>query len=161
MCDYSLCGLPTRLAIEGEELIVHKFRSGSMGLVSPADLWPAERPSENTSRRGLWAWIKSILVDSSSSQASTVVCVPPCAQLILKDVPDDLQRRWNIEAEEDVVFVQLNANVNSYRDALRFRNGREVLLQHLREGLRVHVLSLGNAEASWEMDDVAVPVRWS
>ena len=26
MCDYSLCGLPNRLAQEGEEFVVHKFR---------------------------------------------------------------------------------------------------------------------------------------
>ena len=38
MCDYSLCGIPNRLAAEGEELVVHKFSTGSMGLASPADL---------------------------------------------------------------------------------------------------------------------------
>ena len=24
MCDYSLCGIPNRLAVEGEELVVHR-----------------------------------------------------------------------------------------------------------------------------------------
>jgi hypothetical protein len=33
---------------------------------------------------------------------------------------------------------------------VRFANGREVLLQHLREGLRVDVLSLALAESEFE-----------
>ena len=34
MCDYSLTGIPNRLAVEGEELVVHRFRTGSLGLAS-------------------------------------------------------------------------------------------------------------------------------
>jgi len=47
---------------------------------------------------------------------------------------------------EEVVFTQLSANVNSYRDALRFSGGNEVRLQDLREGMRVRVLDLTSAE---------------
>ena len=36
--------------------------------------------------------------------------------------------------------------VNSYRDAVRFANGREVRLQELREGQRVRVVDLSLAE---------------
>jgi hypothetical protein len=28
MCDYSLAGVPNRLAVEGEELVVHRFPNG-------------------------------------------------------------------------------------------------------------------------------------
>ena len=31
MCDYSLAGIPNRLAVEGEQLVVHRFPA-SMGL---------------------------------------------------------------------------------------------------------------------------------
>jgi hypothetical protein len=31
MCDYSLAGIPNRLAIEGEQLVVHQFSTGSLG----------------------------------------------------------------------------------------------------------------------------------
>lgn len=81
----------------------------------------------------------------------------PGAQLILKDVPEELQRRWNIEEEEDVFFVQTSADVNTYRDAIHFRSGREVLLQNLREGIRVQVLSLGNSYADSDRD-LAIPM---
>ena len=69
MCDYSLCGLPTRLAVEGEELVVHRFRSGSMGLASPADLRPADRSRTLASGRGFWRNIKSLLFEDTSGFA--------------------------------------------------------------------------------------------
>jgi hypothetical protein len=36
MCDYSLLHFPNRLAVNGEELIVHRFSSGSIGLAAEA-----------------------------------------------------------------------------------------------------------------------------
>ena len=44
MCDYSLMSIPNRLAREGEELIVHRFACGAMGLASPVDLQPDRQP---------------------------------------------------------------------------------------------------------------------
>ena len=38
MCDYSLLAIPNRLAVSGEELIVHRFEAGSVGLASALDL---------------------------------------------------------------------------------------------------------------------------
>jgi hypothetical protein len=38
MCDYSLMAIPNRLAVSGEELIVHRFEAGSVGLASAFDL---------------------------------------------------------------------------------------------------------------------------
>ena len=38
MCDYSLGGLLNRLAVDGEELTVHRFSTHSIGLASSADL---------------------------------------------------------------------------------------------------------------------------
>ena len=45
-------------------------------------------------------------------------------------------------------------------DAVRFENGRQVLLQMLKEGQRVHVLALNQAESdvvdfAWERVDLA------
>ena len=34
MCDYSLCGIPNRLAVESEELVVYRFSTGSIGMAS-------------------------------------------------------------------------------------------------------------------------------
>ena len=119
MCDYSLAGVPNRLAVEGEQLVVQRFSTGALGLASP------------TTRRA-WLW----------SVKERAVCVPPGARLLLRDIPKDFQRQSDVQATEEVTFVQLSAEAYQYRDAVRFRSGREVLLQWLRCGQQVEVLSL-------------------
>jgi hypothetical protein len=46
----------------------------------------------------------------------------------------------------EAVFTQVTATVNTFRDAVRFQNGVEVLLQRFEEGQRVRVLDLSLAE---------------
>ena len=127
MCDYSLAGIPNRLAAEGEQLMVFRFPTGARGLTPPtASPWRF--------------WCKQ----------TPAVCVPPGARLLLCDIPKDLQRQFDVQATEEVTFVQLSAEAYQYRDAVRFRNGREVLLQCLRCGQHVEVLSLCSSESREE-----------
>jgi hypothetical protein len=142
MCDYSLCGIPNRLAAEGEELVVHKFSTGSMGLASPADLPVPQALRVAAPKKTFWQSLKSFFEPVRQPAIAPAVCIPPGAQLILKDIPADLQRQCRVSAEEGVLFTQLSADVNSYRDAVRFSNGYQIRLQDLREGMRVQVLSL-------------------
>jgi hypothetical protein len=74
------------------------------------------------------------------------VCIPPGSRLELQDIPARLQRDLGVSAVEMVTFTQISPAANSYRDAVRFPNGREVRLQELREGQRVRVLDLSMAE---------------
>ncbi len=141
MCDYSLCGLPNRLARDGEELIVHKFSTGSMGMASPADLASTE-PVREVPKRTFWQNFKSFFEPTREPVVVPAICIPPGAHLIVKDVPPEMQRQLRVSAEEGVIFTQISADVNSYRDAIRFENGCQVRLQELREGMRVEVLSL-------------------
>ena len=142
MCDYSLMAVPNRLAREGEELIAHRFPTGSLGLASPADL---QRPAAPTIRRSFWTALKEFFQPAETA-AVCAVCIPPGARLRLEDIPVRLQSELCISAAEDVTFTQLTAAAHSYRDAVRFSNGREVRLQELREGQRVRVLDLSSAE---------------
>ena len=73
--------------------------------------------------------------------------MPPGARLLVRDIPKDLQGQLDVQATEEVTFVQLSAEAYQYRDAVRFRNGREVLLQRLKCGQRVKVLSLSCADS--------------
>jgi len=140
MCDYSLGGLPNRLAVEGEELIVHRFPTQSIGLASPADLEPKPGDADRGAHR-LWEQIKNFFAfDCPNARA---VCVPPGASLIVKGIPPNRQRQWNVTEEENALFVQTSAEVNTYRDAFCFGNGQQVLLQDLSEGMKVRVVSLG------------------
>ena len=118
MCDYSLAGISNRLAVEGEQLVVHRFSTGSLGLASPCS--------------------------SLLSKGTPAVCIPPGARLRLRDMPQDLQLRFGLNATEEVTFVQLSAEAYQYRDAVRFQNGREILLQRLGCGQQVEVLSLAS-----------------
>ena len=129
MCDYSLAGVPNRLAVEGEDLVVHRFPTGALGLASP-----------NTSLARLWfskLW---------SARVTPAVCVPPGTRLLLRDIPVDLQDALGVGTEEQVTFVQQSAEAYQYRDAVRFQNGREILLQDLQCSQRVDVLSLSSSE---------------
>jgi hypothetical protein len=62
---------------------------------------------------------------------------------MLRDIPKGLQRELGVGETEEVRFIETTAEVNTYRDGVRFKNCRQALLQQLREGQRVRVLSLG------------------
>jgi hypothetical protein len=136
--------VPNRLAREGEELVVHRFPTGSLGLASPADLRRGAVPCRPV-QRSFWRAVREFL-NPARLEPVAAVCIPPGARLHLHDVPVRLQRELGVGPNELVVFTQISAAVNSYRDAVRFRNGREVRLQELREGQSVRVLDLTAAE---------------
>jgi hypothetical protein len=159
MCDYSLGGLPNRLAVDGEELTVHRFSTHSIGLASPADLQNKIREARQRDQ-SLWYRIKSLFAPASDCPPVRAVCVPPGARLVLKSIPLDLRREWSVRADESVFFVQTSAEVNTYRDALHLRTGRRVLLQDLREGMRVTVVSLGGDFSGEPKPALAVPSGW-
>lgn len=141
MCDYSLGGLPNRLAVEGDDLIVHRFPTYSMGLACAAHL---RTKSSHASRyQCLWRRITAFLALPGFCPEIQAVCVPPGASLTLQNIPSDLQRKWGIGQEETVLFTQTSADFKTHRDAICFRNGRQVSLQLLRAGLRIKVVSLG------------------
>ena len=144
MCDYSLMAVPNRLAHEGEELVTHRFPTGSLGMASPADVRAATvlRPS---GRQTIWQKLRAF-VDPTAAPAVCAVCLPPGARLLVSDIPARLQQQWGVGVQEEAVFTQTSAAVNTYRDALRFSGGLEVRLQELREGIRVRVMDLTGTE---------------
>jgi len=148
MCDYSLHAFPNRLATDGEDLVVHRFGGGSLGLAGAADVGPAVRAdSGNSSRFWTWENIKKWFNPSgTTTRRIPAVCIPPGATLVLKDIPRALQRELGVGEIEEVTFIETSANVNTYRDAVRFKNQAQILLQALHEGQRVHVVSLDLAE---------------
>jgi len=143
MCDYSLMAVPNRLAQEGEELVAHRFPTGSLGLASPADLQRAAGPPPVA--KTFWTKVRDFF-NPPKTEPVCAVCIPPGARLQLQGLPMRLQHEFGVGPVEVVTFTQISAAVNSYRDAVRFYNGRELRLQELREGLKVKVLDLSMAE---------------
>ena len=151
MCDYSLMAVPNRLAQQGEELVAHRFPTGSLGLAAPADVKRAAQPRP-MARRTIWQAIQQFF-DPAAAPAVCAVCIPPGARLELSGIPVRLQKLWDVASTEEVEFTQISANVNTYRDALRLTSGRLVRLQDLWEGIQVRVLDLSAAEEPvWELE---------
>jgi hypothetical protein len=144
MCDYSLMSFPNRLAREGEELVAHRFECGAVGFASPVDLLPEKIPM--TARfRNVWSNLVGIPIPRKS-KCVVAVCIPPGAHLRVWDIPEYLQREIDVRRTEEVTFTQMSASPFQYRDALRFRNGCQILLQRLEAGQRIRVLSLSVAD---------------
>lgn len=148
MCDYSLFGLPNRLAVEGETLEAFRFPSGSIGLVSPRERGgTAGQPRKMNLRSVLKDFIRNLALPD---QKPMVVCVPPGSELVVREIPAGLRKLHGVSAEECVRFTQTSFAVSAYRDAIQFRNGVTVGLQELPEGLQVEVLSLSGEFPHWQ-----------
>jgi hypothetical protein len=78
------------------------------------------------------------------------VCIPPGARLHVDGIPAPMQKQFGVNSREEVTFVQLTAEPFRYRDAIRFSNGQEVLLQKLADGLRLDVVSIALTEEAPE-----------
>ena len=130
MCDYWLAALRSRLAAPGEELVIYRFPTGSLGLTTPAELemYTAEF-------QGWWS-------SFDATRVPCAICIPHGARLFLRDIPERLRQKLGLGAEEEVTFVQLSADTGRHRDGVRFGNGQEILLQRLAEGQRARVVSL-------------------
>lgn len=138
MCDYSLGGIPNRLAVEGDRLVVKAFRTGTIGLAASQDVQKVERAA--ASKKTFWQCLKALC--GSAQDDVPAVCVPPGALLILRDIPREMQMEFGVEEREIVEFTQTSMLANRHRDAIRFSRGDAVLLQRLKPGLHVTVLSL-------------------
>jgi hypothetical protein len=134
MCDYSLAHFPNRLAVEGEQLVVHRFATRTLGLAPARCGW------------------KQLLFPSRLP----AVCVPPGARIRLHDIPEDLQRHLGVGAVEAVTFIEQSLEAFAFRDGIRFANGREILLQQLTCGQRAEVLSLGRDEEEPQLSRQAI-----
>src|SRR5689334_18235168 len=136
MCDYSLHGVPNRLAVQDEDLMTFRFSTGCIGLV---EAYVSER-CRAKAMRGPWTALRDYYFQRPENVIHAV-CVPPGARLRLNNVPLVFQQRFDLSASEYVTFTQLSAEPFRYRDAVRFRNGSELLIQRLGEGVRVRVVN--------------------
>jgi hypothetical protein len=145
MCDYSLMSIPNRLAVEGEDVVTYRFRSGSIGFASESDV--RKMAGSNDPRaRGFWLSPRSFSTNSPLAEPVCAVCVPPGARLLLQDIPEHLQQNLKVASCEEVTFVQMGMDAYTYRDAVRFESGLEIRLQDLIPGQRARVLQLSSEQ---------------
>jgi hypothetical protein len=160
MCDYSLMSIPNRLAVEGEDLVTHRFHSGPIGFASEPDV---RRMAGSNDLRPRWFWspLGSYGTNPPLAEPICAVCVPPGARLVLQNIPERLQHKLNVASSEEVTFVQMGMDAYAFRDAVRFESGREIRLQDLMPGQRVRVLQLSSEQPreSVPYERPGVPVR--
>ncbi len=138
MCDYSLYSIQNRLAEEGEELVLHRFETGTLGFASVSDL--SARAITEDNPIGFWPRLRQWLFLEASARVPAV-CIPPGSRLLLADVPRTVQASLQVKCSEVVSFTELTDRSYAYRDAIVLPNGTRVLLQDLPEGIHVLVLS--------------------
>ena len=132
MCDYSLACVSSRDAVEGERLIVHRFPNGVKGFVSQPEVL-AFTAGETGVWKKIWNWF--------CSRTPYAICLPAGARLIMRDVPDSLRMQLGVGCDEEVTMVQ-SGTPDAFRDAVRFQQGTEILIQRLPVGQVADVLSL-------------------
>jgi len=69
--------VPNRLAHEGEELVTHRFPTGSLGMAAPADVQAAIAPRQ-PGKLNLWQKLRAFF-DPTAAPAVCAVCLPPAA----------------------------------------------------------------------------------
>jgi hypothetical protein len=71
----------------------------------------------------------------AGTDCETAVCLPAGARLSLEGINETVQRAFSIGSAEEVTMTRLEVTGHAHRDAVRFANGREVLLQSLNSGV--------------------------
>jgi hypothetical protein len=150
MCDYSLYTVKNRLACESDDLVLHRFDTGSLGFCAATEL--QQELNRTSFARGWSSFMRWVFPRKQCGL--TAVCVPPGARLLVSEVPKKGQPGVELVEFASVTFTQLSARSYAYRDALRWPDGESVLLQKLPEGLRVTVMALVSDE-----ETPKIPVR--
>ncbi|MEP6538121.1 MAG: hypothetical protein ABJF23_22470 [Bryobacteraceae bacterium] len=137
MCDFSLMAMNNRLAVEGEDLVAHRFKSGATGLVSHWDFgsWTADKPTT------FWGWLMGCF--SLRSEPGPVVCIPPGTRV----------RLHGAYSGEKAIFTQIPMAARLHRDALFLESGETILVQLLPEGQRMTVLWMSDDESLDQPED--------
>jgi hypothetical protein len=142
MCDYSLYTVNNRLACESDDLVLHRFDTGSLGFCAVAEL--EKEMNRGAFARGWSSFMRWLYPRKKCGL--TAVCVPPGARLLISEVPRNARGGFELLELESVEFTQLSERSYAYRDAVRFSDGETILLQKLPEGLRATVIALAPEE---------------
>ncbi len=91
----------------------------------------------------------------SGGDCETAVCMPADAHLRLEGIGETVQRAFAVGSVEEVVMTRLEVTGHAHRDAVRFSNGKEVLLQSLNAGITAEMVT----SISDQTDVEARPIR--
>jgi hypothetical protein len=93
------------------------------------------RPAVREERYTLHRFPSGTLGFVAATDCQTAVCMPAGARLRLQGIDETVQRAFAIGPVEQATMIRLDVAAHAHRDAVRFANGREVLLQCLNAGV--------------------------
>ena len=102
------------------------------------------RPAEEGEKLTLERFSSGSMGFTTGPACDLAVCVPAESHLLLQGIGDTARASYGVGAVEEVVMTRLLEG-GPYKDAVRFSNGVEILLQRLDPGLVAVVV--GSPEA--------------
>jgi len=92
---------------------------------------------------------------TAARDCETAVCIPADARLRLEGIGEAVQRAFAVGSIEEVVMTRAEGGAYAHKDAVKFANGKEVLLQSLNVGVSAVVIAFTS-----DIADVAEMRRW-
>ena len=92
---------------------------------------------------------------TAARDCETAVCIPADARLRLEGIGEAVQRAFAVGPIEEVVMTRAEGGAYAHKDAVKFANGKEVLLQSLNVGVSAVVIAFTS-----DIADVAEVRRW-
>src|SRR5258708_34423609 len=93
------------------------------------------RPAEEGEKLTLERFPSGSQGFTTGSACDLAVCVPAETHLLLQGIGETVRQACDVGAIEEVVMTRLEGG--PYKDAVRFSNGTEILLQRFDRGLTV------------------------
>lgn len=92
---------------------------------------------------------------TAARDCETAVCIPADAHLRLEGIGEAVQRAFAVGPIEEVVMTRVEGGAYAHKDAVKFSNGKEVLLQSLNVGVAAQVIAFTS-----DIADVVEVRRW-
>ena len=77
---------------------------------------------------------------TAARDCETAVCIPADARLRLEGIGEAVQQAFGVGSTEEVVMTRLEGGAYAHKDAVRFDNGKEVLLQSFNAGVTAELV---------------------
>ncbi|TAJ85917.1 hypothetical protein [Reyranella sp.] len=92
---------------------------------------------------------------TAARDCETAVCIPADARLRLEGIGEAVQQAYAVGQTEEVVMTRVEGGAYAHKDAVKFSNGREVLLQSFNAGVTAEVIAFTS-----DLTDVTEVRRW-
>ena len=99
------------------------------------------RPAVQEEQYNLRRFPSGTMGFTAGYDCDTAVCMPADAHLRLEGIGETVQRAFDVGPVEEVVMIRLEVIAHAHRDAVRFANGKEVMLQRLNAGITTKMVS--------------------